>query len=85
MDNIEERVIKCVAEQGGVRVEDVKLESNLARDICLDSLDTVELAMSIEDEFGVEIPDEEAERCQTVQDIVSLLKTKNTAKFRFHA
>ena len=76
MDNVEERVIQCVAEQAYVNTAQIKPTSSLVNDLGLDSLDTVELAMAIEDEFRIEIPDEEAERCQTVQDIVTLVRTK---------
>lgn len=67
MSNIEERVVKMVAEQLGVKEEDVKPESSLVEDLGADSLDTVELIMALEEEFDTEIPDEEAEKITTVQ------------------
>lgn len=67
MSNIEERVVKMVAEQLGVKEEEVKPESSLVEDLGADSLDTVELIMALEEEFDTEIPDEEAEKITTVQ------------------
>lgn len=70
MSSIEERVIKMVAEQLGVKEEDVKPESSFVEDLGADSLDTVELIMALEEEFDTEIPDEEAEKITTVQQAV---------------
>ena len=67
MSNFEERVKKIVAEQLGVKLEDVKNESSFVDDLDADSLDTVELVMALEEEFETEIPDEEAEKINTVQ------------------
>ena len=67
MSNIEERVKKIVAEQLGVKLEDVKNESSFVDDLGADSLETVELVMALEEEFETEIPDEEAEKINTVQ------------------
>jgi len=67
MSNNEQRVKKIVAEQLGVNESEVKNESSFVDDLGADSLDTVELVMALEEEFGVEIPDEEAEKITTVQ------------------
>lgn len=67
MSNIEERVKKIVAEQLGVKEEDVKADASFVEDLGADSLDTVELVMALEEEFETEIPDEEAEKITTVQ------------------
>ena len=73
MSNIEERVIKMVAEQLGVKEEDVKTTSSFVEDLGADSLDTVELIMALEEEFDAEIPDEEAEKIATVQDAITYI------------
>ena len=65
--SIEERVKKIVAEQLGVKEEDVKADASFGEDLGADSLDTVELVMALEEEFETEIPDEEAEKITTVQ------------------
>ncbi|MFM2399164.1 MAG: hypothetical protein RL341_1321 [Pseudomonadota bacterium] len=70
MDNLEARVRKIVAEQLGVAEADIKNESSFVDDLGADSLDTVELVMALEDEFGTEIPDEEAEKIKTVQQAI---------------
>ena len=67
MSSIEERVKKIVAEQLGVKEEEVKNEASFVEDLGADSLDTVELIMALEEEFETEIPDEEAEKITTVQ------------------
>ena len=61
---------KIVAEQLGVAESEVKLESSFVDDLGADSLDTVELVMALEDEFEIEIPDEQAEKITTVQQAV---------------
>ena len=67
MSNIEDRVRKIVAEQLGVKEEEVKAEASFVDDLGADSLDTVELVMALEEEVETEIPDEEAEKITTVQ------------------
>ena len=66
MENVEQRVKKIVAEQLGVNEAEIKNESSFVDDLGADSLDTVELVMEFEDEFELSIPDEEAEKIQTV-------------------
>ena len=65
MSNIEDRVKKIVAEQLGVKEDEVSNESSFVDDLGADSLDTVELVMALEEEFDTEIPDEEAEQITT--------------------
>ena len=67
MRNIEDRVKKIVAEQLGVKEDEVNNASSFVDDLGADSLDTVELVMALEEEFDTEIPDEEAEQITTVQ------------------
>ena len=76
MENVEQRVKKIVAEQLGVNEADVKNESSFVNDLGADSLDTVELVMAFEEEFGIEIPDEDAEQLQTGGDAVKYLNNK---------
>ena len=66
MSTIEERVKKIVAEQLGVKSEEVTNEASFVDDLGADSLDTVELVMALEEEFETEIPDEEAEKISAV-------------------
>ena len=77
MSSVEERVAKIVIEQLGVKEEEVKSEASFVDDLGADSLDTVELVMALEEEFGTEIPDEEAEKITTVQLAVDYI-TANT-------
>lgn len=74
MSDIEQRVKKIVAEQLGVAEDEIKLESSFVDDLGADSLDTVELVMALEDEFEIEIPDEQAEKITTVQQAVDYAK-----------
>ena len=67
MSSIEDRVKKIVAEQLGVKEDEVRTEASFVDDLGADSLDTVELVMALEEEFETEIPDEEAEKITTVQ------------------
>ena len=74
MDNIEARVKKIVAEQLGVAEADIKNESSFVEDLGADSLDNVELVMALEEEFDIEIPDEDAEKMTTVADAIKYLE-----------
>ena len=71
--SIEKRVTQQVASMLGFSEAEVTLDSNLVNDLGADSLDLVELIMAIEEEFDLEIEDEAAEKCQTVQDIFDLV------------
>ena len=73
---IEERVRKIVVEQLGVKEEDVKPEASFVDDLGADSLDTVELVMALEEEFETEIPDEDAEKIGTVQQVYEYIKAR---------
>ena len=73
MSSIEERVRKIVAEQLGVKDDEVRNEASFVDDLGADSLDTVELVMALEEEFETETPDEEAEKITTVQLAISYI------------
>ncbi|BBE87812.1 acyl carrier protein [Haemophilus influenzae] len=72
--SIEECVKKIIVEQLGVKEEDVKPEASFVEDLGADSLDTVELVMALEEEFDIEIPDEEAEKITTVQSAIDYVQ-----------
>jgi acyl carrier protein len=71
--SVEERVKSLVAEQLGVGAEEIKNESSFIDDLGADSLDTVELVMSLEEEFEIEISDEHAEHILTVQSAIDYI------------
>tara|TARA_B100001123_G_C15299750_1_gene1020598 strand:+ start:259 stop:501 length:243 start_codon:yes stop_codon:yes gene_type:complete len=78
VSNVEEKVKKIVVDHLGVEESRVTSESKFIDDLGADSLDTVELVMAFEEEFGVEIPDDAAESIVTVQNAIDFLeKTKN--------
>ncbi|WP_342362939.1 acyl carrier protein [Terrarubrum flagellatum] len=79
MSDIAERVKKIVVEHLGVDAEKVTEKANFIDDLGADSLDTVELVMAFEEEFGVEIPDDAAEKIATVGDAISFLSSKAPA------
>ncbi|HHZ84230.1 MAG TPA: acyl carrier protein [Gammaproteobacteria bacterium] len=75
--SVEERVQKIVCEQLGVSQEEAKLKASFIDDLGADSLDTVELVMAFEEEFEIEIPDEEAEGIATVQNAVDYITSNS--------
>jgi acyl carrier protein len=74
------RVKAIIAEQLGVKPEEVTPEASFVEDLGADSLDTVELVMALEEEFGIEIPDEDAEKMTTVGDAVKYIEDKIAKK-----
>ena len=75
-ENIEQAVKKIIAEQLGVEEDEVTSEASFVEDLGADSLDTVELVMALEEEFGIEIPDEDAEKILTVGKALDYIKEK---------
>lgn len=71
-----EKVKDVIVEQLGVKDQEVKLEVSFVEDLGADSLDTVELVMALEEEFGIEIPDEDAEKAKTVGEVVEYIDKK---------
>ena len=74
-NSIEEKVKSIIVEQLGVQAEEVKPEASFVDDLGADSLDTVELVMAFEEAFGIEIPDEDAEKIQKVKDAVTYIES----------
>ncbi|MEO0614549.1 MAG: acyl carrier protein [Pseudomonadota bacterium] len=78
MSSIEDKVKSIVAEQLGVKEEEVTNEASFVDDLGADSLDTVELVMALEEEFETEIPDEDAEKITTVQQAIDYVKNRSS-------
>ncbi len=74
-ENVETKVREIISEQLGVSVDQVTLEASFIEDLGADSLDIVELVMALEEEYGMEISDEEAEKIRTVRDVVSYIES----------
>jgi acyl carrier protein len=74
--SVEDKVKDIIVDQLGVDEKQVKLEASFVDDLGADSLDTVELVMALEEEFDIEIPDEEAEKIATVQDATSYIASR---------
>ena len=77
---VQEKITEIIVEQLGVKPEEVVPEASFVDDLGADSLDTVELVMAFEEEFGAEIPDEDAEKIQTVGDAVKYIEEKRSQK-----
>lgn len=77
MASISEKITEIIVEQLGVKPEEVTPEASFVDDLGADSLDTVELVMALEEEFGVEIPDEDAEKIQSVGDALRYVEEKS--------
>ena len=78
MSSIEEQVKSIVAEQLGVKEEELTNDASFVDDLGADSLDTVELVMALEEEFETEIPDEEAEKITTVQQAIDFINARQS-------
>jgi acyl carrier protein len=79
MSSIEEQVKSIVAEQLGVKEDEVTNDASFVDDLGADSLDTVELVMALEEEFETEIPDEEAEKITTVQQAIDFINARQSS------
>jgi len=77
MISVEDKVRKIISEQLDVEEERVTPEASFFNDLGADSLDTVELVMALEDEFRIEIPDEEAQKIKTVKDVIEYVSTNS--------
>jgi acyl carrier protein len=78
--SVEERVKSIIVEQLGVDAEEVSADASFVEDLGADSLDTVELIMAFEEEFGVEISDQDAEQIRKVSDAVKYISDRNKAQ-----
>ncbi len=77
---LEKKVIEIIADKLGKNESDISLDSQFIADLGADSLDVVELIMGFEDAFGIEIPDEDAEKISTVKDAVDYIENKLASK-----
>ncbi len=77
-NNIKDKVTDIIVEQLGVEKDQVTVDAKFIEDLGADSLDTVELVMALEEEFGIEVPDEEAEKLLSVGDVVKHIEENNS-------
>jgi acyl carrier protein len=75
-EEIFEQVKEVIADRLGVDPDEIKMESRLIEDLGADSLDNAELVMNLEEKFGIEIPDEDQAKIQTIEDIVNYIEEK---------
>jgi acyl carrier protein len=76
MANVEDRIKSTIVDQLGIDASKISANSSLVDDLGADSLDIVELVMAMEEEFGIEIPDEDAEKIKTVGDVIKYVQNK---------
>jgi acyl carrier protein len=79
-EDIEAKVKSIIAETLGVDMQEITPQASFVNDLGADSLDTVELVMALEEQFGIEIPDEDAEKIQTVGQVLDYIKNKTANK-----
>ena len=72
--DIQKEIITLIAEQMNIKAENIKTRNNIIDDLKADSLDVVEIVMTIEEKFEISIPDEEAEKMKTIQDLIDFVK-----------
>ena len=80
MATVDERVKKIIAEQLGVEEDEVTSEASFVEDLGADSLDTVELVMELEEEFDIQIPDDQAEKIKTVGEVIDYIERESKKK-----
>jgi acyl carrier protein len=78
MSSVEDQVRGIIAEQLGLKADEIKNDASFVDDLGADSLDTVELVMALEEEFETEIPDEEAETITTVQQAIDYINSRQS-------
>jgi acyl carrier protein len=78
MSSVEDQVRGIIAEQLGVKADEIKNDASFVDDLGADSLDTVELVMALEEEFETEIPDEDAEKITTVQEAIDYVTARQS-------
>jgi len=78
MSSVEDQVRTIIAEQLGIKADEIKNDASFVDDLGADSLDTVELVMALEEEFETEIPDEQAEKITTVQNAIDYVKASKS-------
>ena len=76
--DVQKEIVDLIAEQLNLKVEDIKPENHFIKDLKADSLDIVELVMSLEEKFNIQIPDEEAENIQSVQNVIDYIKNRKS-------
>jgi len=74
--SVEEKVIEIIAQKLNLSKDQIKPEASFVEDLGADSLDLVELVMAMEEAFGMEVPDEDAEKLRTVKDVIDYIKTR---------
>lgn len=74
MDDVDRKVIEIIADEMNEHTESIRRESNLANDISMDSIDFIDITLTLEDEYGIVIPDEDAEKFVTVGDVADFVK-----------
>jgi len=79
MSSVEEQVRGIIAEQLGLKADEIKNDASFVDDLGADSLDTVELVMALEEEFETEIPDDDAEKITTVQQAIDYIRARQSA------
>ena len=78
MSSVEDQVRSIIAEQLGIKADEIKDDASFVDDLGADSLDTVELVMAFEEEFSIEIPDDAAETITTVKDAIGFIESQNS-------